>query len=257
MYRAQPRRTRPTNGHRRNGNARRLAVARVRARPRPRSRSGIVPAIGLLTLLLLAGSGVASLVAGGATGMAMLDSMNSELPDVARFEELDYAQPSVVYDRTGTIELARFQVERRRVVTFEQIPSKVIDATIAVEDQTFWENEGYDANAIVAAIVENVTGTRERGASTITQQLARARLLPKDVLAGDQWVRKVKEILQARRLTQAFPGVDGKQRIITAYLNQIYYGHNSYGIAGAAEVYFGIQDLNELTFAQAALLAGM
>jgi peptidoglycan glycosyltransferase len=211
----------------------------------------------LLALLLLAGSGVASVVAGGATAMAMLDSMNSELPDVSRFEELDYAQPSVVYDRTGTIELARFQVERRRVVTFEELPSTVLDATIAVEDQTFWENEGYDTNAIVAAIVENVTGARERGASTITQQLARARLLPKEVLEGDQWVRKVKEILQARRLTQAFPGVDGKQRIITAYLNQIYYGHNSYGIAGAAEVYFGIQDLNQLTFAQAALLSGL
>ena len=257
MYRAQPRRIRPTNGHRRYGNARRLALARVRARPRPRSRSGILPATALLALLAVVGSGVASVVAGGATAMAMLETMNNELPDVARFEELDYAQPSVVYDRTGTIELARFQVERRRVVAFEEIPAKVIDATIAVEDQTFWENEGYDANAIVAALAEYVTGTRERGASTITQQLVRARLLPQDVLEGDQWIRKTKEILQARRLTQAFPGREGKQRIITAYLNQIYYGHNSYGIAGAAEVYFGIDDLDQLTFAQAALLAGL
>jgi peptidoglycan glycosyltransferase len=198
-------------------------------------------------------------VASVAAGFAFVDKMNSELPDVHNFEDLEYAQPSVVYDRTGTVVLARFQVEQRRVVSFDAIPKVLLDATIAVEDRTFWDNEGYDPNAIAVSILQNLTGQSDRGASTITQQLVRARLLPADVVDpnADQLIRKIKEILQARNLTEAFPGVDGKERIITAYLNQIYYGHNAYGVAAAADVYFGVQDLHQLTPAQAALLAGM
>ena len=108
----------------------------------------------------------------------------------------------------------------------------------------------------MSAGLEYVTGMRERGASTITQQFVRARLLPREALEGDVMRRKLMEILQARRLTLAFPGEAGKQRIMTAYLNQIYYGHNAYGVAAAAETYFGIKELDQLTPAQAALLAG-
>jgi len=71
------------------------------------------------------------------------------------------------------------------------------------------------------------------------------------------YVRKVKELIQANRLTEEFPGEPGKERIITAYLNQIYYGHDAYGIAAAANVFFGVTDLSKLTIAQAALLAGL
>ena len=143
------------------------------------------------------------------------------------------------------------------MVTYDEIPKVLLDSTIAVEDRTFWENEGYDPNAIASAMLENLTGASDRGASTITQQLVRARLLPEDVIEGDQTIRKIKEILQAKNLTTEFAGEPGKQRIITAYLNQIYYGHQAYGVAAAAQVYFGITDLKLLTPAQAALLAGM
>ena len=258
MYRGQPARPRPANAHRqRSSNLGRLALARVRARPQKRSRLGTWIAATFLLFVGVLFTGVVVAVGAGVTGLAFLDRMESELPVVSGFEELDYAQPSVVYDRTGTIELARFSVERRRVVDFDAIPKILLDATIAVEDRTFWDNEGYDPNAIALAVIQNLTGVSDRGASTITQQFVRARLLPEDVLEGDQFVRKVKEILQAKNLTHAFPGDDGKERILTAYLNQIYYGHNAYGIAAAAEVYFGITDLKLLTPAQAALLAGM
>ena len=70
-------------------------------------------------------------------------------------------------------------------------------------------------------------------------------------------MRKAKEIIQSARLTQAFPGQTGKQQIITAYLNQVFYGHDAYGIAAAAQIYFGISKLSELTPAQAALLAAL
>ncbi|CAN5843075.1 hypothetical protein BH24CHL6_BH24CHL6_16280 [soil metagenome] len=259
MNRARPRPIRPTTRQRRpNGNLRRIALARVRAKPKPaRSSAGLIGVLLLLFVMLLGVGAVGSTVAAGGVALFTLDAMEEDLPNVATFEELEYAQPSVVYDRTGTVELARFQSERRRVVTYEQLPGLVLDAHISVEDRTFWENEGYDPNAIMAAFIESVAGVRDRGASTITQQFVRARLLPADVLEGNLYERKVKEILQSRNLTLAFPGEEGKERIITAYLNQIYYGHNAYGIAAAAEVYFGLTDLNDLTVAQAAILAGL
>ena len=125
MYRGQPPRPRNGNGngHRqRNSNIGRLALARVRARPPKRSRLGTWIATAFLVLFGFLFTGVLVSVAAVATGLAFLDRMESELPDVSGFEQLDYAQPSVVYDRTGTIELARFQVERRRVVTYKTSP---------------------------------------------------------------------------------------------------------------------------------------
>jgi len=229
----------------------------MRAKPRPHSRVALYSVGGVLALAGTLAMVALMTTAGIATGLSFVAQMEAELPPVSGFEELDFAQPSVVYDRTGTVELARFQVERRRVVSYEEIPKVLLDATIAVEDRSFWENEGFDPNAIVAAGIESITGVRDRGASTITQQFVRARLLPQDVLEGDLWIRKIKEILQARNLSRAFPGEEGKARILTAYLNQIYYGHQAYGVAAAAEVYFGVTDLKLLTPAQAALLAGL
>ena len=232
-------------------------MTRVRARPQPQSKTGAFVAGGFALLFgVIAFSGLI-VVLGIATGLSFIAKMASELPSVASFEQLDFAQPSTVYDRTGTVQLATFQDEFRRVVTYDDIPKVLLDATIAVEDRTFWTNEGYDPNAIASALLDNITGASDRGASTITQQLVRARLLPQDVIEGDQTIRKIKEILQSKNLTDAFPGEAGKERIITAYLNQIYYGHQAYGVAAAAQVYFGVTDLKLLTPAQAALLAGM
>ena len=139
------------------------------------------------------------------------------------------------------------------------MPRLVLDATTTAEDRTFWENAGFDPQAILSAIAENASGESERGASTITQQLVRARMLPAEVVApgSDRYVRKAKEILQSMRLSETYPGVAGKERVITAYLNEIYYGHKAYGIAAAAKAYFGVEDLANLTPAQAALLAAL
>ncbi|MEP7158422.1 MAG: transglycosylase domain-containing protein, partial [Chloroflexota bacterium] len=265
MYRGQPARRRPRNGGNgdRNGkkhgnpNLRRLALARVRDRPKKQSRAGVYSVLAILGVVGFVGMIGLFVSVGVATGLSVLNQMESELPPVSNFEQLDFAEPSVVYDRTGTIELARFQVERRNVVNYEEIPKVLIDATIAVEDRSFWDNEGYDPNAIVSAAIESLSGVRDRGASTITQQFVRARLLPQEVLEGDLYARKIKEILQARNLTRAYPGDAGKERILTAYLNQIYYGHQAYGIAAAAEVYFAVNDLKLLTPSQAAVLAGL
>jgi penicillin-binding protein 1A len=211
-------------------------------------------------LFALVVTGVAAVIgAVGFGGLTVINALAAGLPDPAGLEHLTFAQPTIVYDRTGTVELARFQAEGRRVVTFDEVPGIVLDATTTAEDRTFWENDGFDPFAIVSAAAGNVGKGTERGASTITQQLVRARLLPPEVTApgADRYARKILEVIQSARVTGAFPGESGKKRIMTAYLNQIFYGHGAYGIAAAAAVYFGVSDLGKLTPAQAAQLAAL
>src|SRR5262245_20161819 len=93
------------------------------------------------------------------------------LPDPAgAIEGIGFEQPSIVYDRTGTVELAKFGVLRRELVAFDDIPPEMIDATTAVEDKDYWTNPGFDFGAVVSAALDTLAG-RPRGASTITQQL--------------------------------------------------------------------------------------
>lgn len=204
--------------------------------------------------------GSIALVGVAAVGtVAAVTVLSQGLPDPTNLSALTFSQPTTVFDRTGKVQLGRFQREQRRVVAYDEVPTLVLDATTTAEDRSFWENSGFDPAAIVSAVGDQVAGTSERGASTITQQLVRARLLPEDVIApgADRYLRKAKELIQSSRLTAAFPGEEGKQRIISAYLNEIFYGHDAYGVAAAARIYFGVTDLSKLTAAQAALLAGL
>jgi membrane peptidoglycan carboxypeptidase len=256
------------------GAARGVQHRRAHLRLSPRTRAALAvrgldrarpsrPPFGRIALVVFFAATVGLASMGGVAAMvgaSVIGSLTSGLPDPANLASLDFAQPTIVYDRTGTVELARFEREKRRVVTFDEVPELVLDTTTAAEDRTFWQNEGFDLGAIVAAAYQNATGDTngERGASTITQQLVRARLLPAEVAqSNDRYLRKVLELLQASRLTAAFPGEQGKEQIIAAYLNEIYYGHQAFGIGAAAQVYFGVSDLTKLTVAQAALLAGL
>ncbi|HEY0444163.1 MAG TPA: transglycosylase domain-containing protein, partial [Candidatus Limnocylindrales bacterium] len=231
----------------------------VQRRARRRASGSRVLTV-LLTLSL-----AAIVVIGGTVGVfgvaaiAAVGALSTDLPDPATLEQLTFAQPTVIYDRTGKVQLARFQKEQRRVVAYADVPKLVIDATTTAEDRTFWENGGFDPAAILSAVAESARGAGDRGASTITQQLVRARLLPAEYVApgADRYLRKAKELIQSARVTETFPGEAGKQRIMAAYLNQIFYGHDAYGIAAAALVYFGVRDLDKLTPAQAALLASL
>ena len=225
---------------------------RLRAEAHDTGRRIIVSGAVLLTLgaILVGGSVV--------TGISALGVVSADLPDPSGLKTLGFAQPTIVVDRAGRVELGRFERERRTVVRYEAIPTVVLDATTTAEDRTFWDNPGIDVANIMSAVAEHAAGERERGASTITQQLVRARLLPADVVApgSDRYIRKVKEIVQSLRLTDAFPGDSGKRDVITAYLNEIFYGHGAYGIAAAARIFFG-KELGALTVSQAALLAAL
>ncbi len=195
-------------------------------------------------------------------GVAFIASVSAyayysrDLPDPSKaFADLGFDQPSIIYDRTGTIELARLGEHKRELVTFDQIPPELLDATTAVEDKDFWSNPGFDLGGFISATLDTLTG-RPRGGSTITQQLVRARLLPDQAFTGSVYERKIREIIQSIRLTQAFPDESGKEQIITAYLNQNFYGNQSYGIAAAARGYFN-KSLDELTLAEVAILSAI
>jgi membrane peptidoglycan carboxypeptidase len=230
--------------HRRNGAAR-----RGRGGGSARRAALAIPLLLFSSFLVLGGVGFVGTVSAYAY-------YSRDLPDPTKaFADLAFEQPSIVYDRTGEIELARFGVLRRELATFEQIPPELIDATTAIEDKDFWTNPGFDITAVVSAGLDTIAG-RPRGASTITQQLVRARLLPEGAFEGSVYDRKIREIIQSIRLTQAYPGEDGKKRIMAAYLNQNFYGNQSYGVKAASIGYFG-KDVSELTLAQYAILAAI
>ena len=105
-------------------------------------------------------TGTAVLTAGGAA-TALLASLEQGLPDVKTFDKLQFAEPTKVYDRAHKRVLATFFAEERRVVSFNQIPQLVLDATTAVEDRTFWENQGYDLQSTVFASLANLTGAAD------------------------------------------------------------------------------------------------
>ncbi len=231
--------------HRRNGAAR-----RGRGGGSARRAALAIPLLLFSSFLVLGGVGFIGTVSAYAY-------YSNGLPDpLTLFNSIPFEQPSIVYDRTGNTELARFGVLRRELVGFNDIPGEMIDATTAVEDKDFWTNPGFDIGAVVSAGLDTLSG-KPRGASTITQQLVRARLLPADAFSGSVYDRKIREIIQSIRLTQALPpGEDGKKKIMEAYLNQNFYGNQSYGVKAAAIGYFG-KDLNKLTLAQFAVLAAI
>jgi membrane peptidoglycan carboxypeptidase len=235
--------------------ARRQRHRRYATRGRPRGSSPVrrvAIAIPIILLSVFVLVGVAGLV-----GVATAYNYYSQgLPDPREaLTNLSFAQQTVLTDRSGKIKLASLGEIKREVVTFDQIPAEVLDATTAIEDKDFWSNPGFDAFGFVSATLDTLTG-HPRGGSTITQQLVRARLLPESAFAGSREERKIREIIQSLRLTQAYPGQEGKQEIITAYLNQNFYGNRSYGIKAAAHTYFN-KELKDLTLAQAAVLAAI
>jgi membrane peptidoglycan carboxypeptidase len=229
------------------------SVPAATARNGLRTQPTTVGWIAVILFLFLAAVGAIGAVA----AVGVYNALAANLAPPQQLTQYVLHEETIIYDRTGKIELARFGDAKREVVTFDQIPKVLLDATTAVEDKTFWDNAGFDPVAIVSAGLGSLRGD-SRGASTITQQLVRARLLdPALVQDPNRTIeRKLKEIIQSIRVTETFKGEEGKQQIITAYLNQNYYGNQSYGVKAAAASYFGI-DLSQIDPAQAAIIAGL
>jgi penicillin-binding protein 1A len=167
------------------------------------------------------------------------------LPSVEAMKNNELAVPLRVYTKSGDL-IAQIGEQRRNPVKYEQIPESVKNAFIAAEDDQFFEHHGFDWKGIVRALFVNVTSGQRQGGSTITMQAARSAFITQDQTIR----RKLQEIFVTQRLENNF----SKQEILALYLNVIFFGQRSYGVAAAAETYFG-KPLDELTLGEAATLA--
>ncbi len=200
---------------------------------------------GFLLLVLLA-------LLGASLGIALIKREARALPPGA--EIVASRRPpatSTMLAGDGSV-MERFAEQDREVVPFRSIPPLVVQAFVSAEDKTFWQHRGVDTTAVARAALFNLrnrgSGRRPIGASTISQQLA------KNLVVGDEASlrRKVREALVAMRLETEL----GKERVIEAYLNEIYLGEGAWGVAAAARTYFG-KSLDALTLPEVAFLAAL
>jgi len=206
----------------------------------------------IVRLLTVGFIGLVVLAAVGAGGLFYLvQRYGQDLPDYRQLA--DYQPPTVtrVYAGDGRL-MEEYAQEKRVFVPVDAMPKRVIQAFLAAEDQHFYRHPGINPLSILRAALANVerlvTSQRPVGASTITQQVAKNFLLTNELSIE----RKIKEVLLALRIEQAFT----KDQILELYLNQIYLGLGSYGVAAAALNYFD-KSLDELSTAEAAYLAGL
>ncbi len=199
--------------------------------------------IKLFFLFILAVIALAVLAAGG--GYYYL---TRELPDVDILEDYNPNLTTRVFADDGQM-IAEFFIERRIVVPLKRMPEHLKHAFLAAEDAKFYKHEGLDYPGIMRAFMKNIKAGRiVQGGSTITQQVAKSFFLSSERTI----TRKVREAFMASRIEKHLT----KDEILYLYLNQIYFGHGSYGVQAASESYFN-KDVSELTVAEAALLAAL
>ncbi len=157
-------------------------------------------------------------------------------------------QRSIVYGADGSA-IGSFFVQNREPVSIERVPRYLRDAIVAVEDRRFYVHHGVDIEAIIRALIQNITKRRiAEGGSTITQQYAKNAIIGNEL----SLTRKLKEAYIAIQLEKRY----SKRQILEAYINTVYFGHGAYGVEAAAETYFG-KKVQYLTLAEAALIAGL
>jgi membrane peptidoglycan carboxypeptidase len=201
----------------------------------------------LAITVLVAGLGLAAIgVAVVPQVVQIVTANHAEAADLPQFTAL--AQRSVVYDAAGNV-IDIFKAENREPFKLAQVPKPVIDAVLAVEDESFYIHKGVNLKSLVRAMLVNVSaGEVTQGGSTITQQLVKNSLLTSARDAD----RKILEAAYAVRLEQQM----SKDQILERYLNTIYLGNNAYGFQAAAETYFG-KNVDQLDVWEGAFLAGL
>lgn len=218
----------------------------------------------LLLLLLVYGASM-----GAAAGYLAVTTINKELPeDLTALLDYQPNRKSIVLSSDGE-EVGAFSIENRKIIALERMPPHVPAAFLSAEDRRFYRHQGFDLIGIARAAIRNFSqdGEIRQGGSTITQQIIKQTLLVGEEAIGAvglspeeraklqkslKYRRKMKELILAVRLERELT----KAEILSIYLNHIYLGHGAYGVAAAANVYFG-KEVEDLTVAEAALLAGI
>ncbi|MEZ4517079.1 MAG: PBP1A family penicillin-binding protein [Chloroflexota bacterium] len=224
--------------------------------PQPEKR-GCGCAGSVLLLLIFLVLFVAIAAAAGAGGLVYanwsreVDAGVTQLESARTRETFETTQ---ILSRNGDVLWEIFGEGKRTTIPLSQVPPYLIEATVAVEDDTFYENIGLDAPSLVAALVANVRNPDGRpvGGSTITQQIVRHIAFDYEERTSVSYNRKLKEIVLAWMMTRDFT----KDEILELYLNEIYYGNLAYGVEAAAQTYFG-KSTSDLTLGEASLLAGL
>jgi len=225
-------------------------VVQVRERSRRNIRTFVLAAI-LLILALISLVGVSSVLAVGVYVYYARDLPNPDEIVKARQQ----FETTLIYDRTGKTVL--YQVldpsgGDRQSAALGDIPSGLVNATIAIEDKSFYDNPGFDIRGIARSVWITLQGGTVQGGSTITQQLVKNVLLAPEGRASPTLERKIREIILASEIARRY----SKEQILEWYLNNNFYGNLAYGVATASKVYFG-KPLKELTLGEAAMLAAI
>ncbi|NOX60645.1 MAG: hypothetical protein GXP42_01650 [Chloroflexi bacterium] len=239
----------------------RIAITR---RIRRRAQAGRAPAwvkalrVFLVMILLSAGLTFLSAASVAAVAGGVYVYFTRDLPDPRSIvSEQEHFETVKIYDRTGkhllyeSIDPRPFRGDRT-YVTLDQISPYLINATIALEDRSFWTNPGVNPRGIARAFIQNLQGGRIQGGSSITQQLIKQSFFTLEEQYQRSYTRKIKEVLMAVQLTRQFP----KEQILEWYLNNNFYGNFSYGIESAAQIYFD-KPAKDLNLAEAAMLAAL
>lgn len=195
----------------------------------------------LLTIMMLS----SALATGALVGLA---NSFRNLPDVRVVQNYIPSETSYVYDMNGQLLSSMHDEANRKVVSLDQISPHMKRAVMAIEDSHFYQHPGINPNSIIRALVANLTqGSVVEGGSTLTMQLVKNLFLtPEQSLS-----RKAAEAVLSVRIEQVL----SKNEILELYLNQVYWGHNTYGVETAAQSYFG-KSAKDLTLAEAAMMAG-
>ena len=171
-----------------------------------------------------------------------------QLPDISNLQDVKLQIPLRIYSQDNSL-IAEFGEKRRKPILIDEVPASAVQAFLAAEDDRFYQHPGVDWQGIMRAVIHLVrTGDKTQGGSTITMQVARNFFLSRE----KTYLRKLNEIFLALKIEREL----SKDKILELYLNKIYLGHRSYGIAAASQTYYGVA-IHELTLAQIAMLAAL
>jgi len=197
----------------------------------------------LIFFLLLGGFASLSLAA-----FLLYRFIEPQLPDIQVLRDARYQTPMSIYSKDGLL-IAQYGEMKRSPVSFSEVPSKVVQAFLAAEDNRFFNHSGVDYQGLLRATFSFLrTGEKRQGGSTITMQVARNFFLSSE----KTFFRKLKEIVLAIKIESELT----KEQILELYLNKIYFGHHAYGIIAAAQVYYG-KGINDLELDEIAMIAGL
>src|SRR6266571_4263521 len=225
---------------------------RERVRATPRFRMPLMIGSGVLVAMIGVGLiGIVILLQGAATGYAMLTRDLPSLGEISNHASFKTAQ---IFDRKGQLLWEFYDPDggKRTVVPLSEISQNLIDATLAAEDAFFYQHRGVDLRATIRSAFLTGSGTSQTGASTITQQLVRNVILSPEERRQVTLTRKAREIILAYQLDEKL----SKDEILEMYLNEVYYGNQSYGVEAAAQSYFD-KHARDLDVAEAAMVAGL